>query len=777
MSQGTARFFSYLTLVGLMATVFVVPLMYFPFTLDVLELPKQAVLVLGACFSATCLMIQMFVESRSLPRPGVSMIFPVMLLVAVACSTVMSLYPSVSIIGQTGQQYTSLLTLVACLLLFTVAKDIAHRRLGYEYVMLALFASTTVSSVILIPALLGHSWLLVATNLGTPFTAGVYFLVVTLLICGRWFIAKGGEPTWYRWLANGASVVTMVVTLWLLLVLDLQILWILGLVGSGVLLIFAFLHADRWRDPIRFLPAFSWLVLMIIFTVANSPLTAKFPAEINLDQATTMQMARAMWADHGWWWGTGPGTFPLVYDQYRPVSLNATEYWNAPFISGHDWVTTQLATTGIVVVVCWILVVLSLLIGACVRIFVGRDRWRETVAVLAPWMVLTAAAFLYIQNVTLITVFWVLSGLLAGSLTDSHSVKDRAFQSRLLTVLATMLVAMVALVSLAIMVPVTVADIIFTRAMRMNTFATTTQELDRVILRTNSAIKMNAFNDAYYRNLAGVLVRRLAELTEEEAQDEARVQAIVVSIVNTVRQVTELSPYQALNWEMKGLAYHKLSEFVPDAVEPLQSAYEQTISLAPTNPNYRLSAAQAYIAVADYQVRFFESKDETIVAQAKADHTAALDKAEEHLAAALRLKSDFDVAKYYQSIVEDRRGDYVAAVTILESLREQYRGDTGIGLQLAALYMKQKDLSASRAELERVIDIDPGVLYAHWYLSLLNEQEGDLDAAITEMERVMEIDAMVEGGRERLMSLKTRRGDLVLESENEDAVIGPELAP
>jgi Tfp pilus assembly protein PilF len=90
----------------------------------------------------------------------------------------------------------------------------------------------------------------------------------------------------------------------------------------------------------------------------------------------------------------------------------------------------------------------------------------------------------------------------------------------------------------------------------------------------------------------------------------------------------------------------------------------------------------------------------------------------------------------------------------LELVRSQAPEDVGVGLQLGLLYLRQGKNELAQAELQRVLEFAPAYADAHWYLSVVFEQEGSLPNAITEVEKVLETNPDNVAVKTRLERLK-----------------------
>lgn len=713
LSQGV-----FLFVVGLL------PLVLAPWTSDALEPNKQLLLVIGVALALVTYLTSLVLAKHSLGRPNILSLALVALLIVTGLSAKASLMPASS--------WLEVLSLVTLMSLFFLAQALDRQPSFRSTLLIVLFTSATVLGLWELPAFFGARVGPFSHLLGTPHATAIYLLVSTTFGLGLWLNET-------KRAVQVAALVTAFMTFLMLLALDSGVLWALALVGSGSLLLVAVWQAEAFQGSLKLAPAMVLAVLSLVFLVFPSPLHSPFPQEVSPNLKTTLSVVTGAWNEGSVALGTGPGTFQLVYAKYAPLGVNRSDFWELIFDRGDSAVSTALATVGVGGVLAWLLFVLLLAAGAAKKLLKAETDWRSLPAVLAAWLVLVVAAFVYPQNLSLAGLFWVLSGVLAGRcFAVSETKASRAAQARLATMLVTVFAGAGLAIAVVVMLPRYQAEIAFARAVKLNTKVQSSADIDHVIQLLDKAAAANPDNDVYVRNLAGALLQRLANLSPEELADDAYVQSLIMTTIATATKATEISPANVLNWEVRGLVYRELLSVVPDAAAPAIQAYEQAVLLAPINPKYRVEAAKSYMAWADAQTPLTQNDDIGIANEARATQDQALSKTEEHLTTAIALKGDYAPAHYYLALLRQRQGNLAEAVRGLERVRAQAPGDVGVGLQLGLLYLRQGKNELAKAELERILVIAPAYANAHWYLSVVYEQTGDLEKAIQEVEKVLD---------------------------------------
>lgn len=748
--------------VGFLFLLFSVPLTILPWTSSALELNKQVVFVFVCGIAVTSLVIAHVLERQSFRRPGIFALTLIAFLGLSAMSAGTSLAPMTSWLGQGAQEYASVLTLFCFLGFVFLTQELQVNSKVFERALFASFGGSAVVVSIQLLTILGVSSGVFGGLVGTPHATAVYLLTFLSLICGLTLVGFRFSTQTLQRVFIGLGVFVFTGSLLLLLVLDSPTLWWLALAGSGITFLIALVHAERFQSPARFVPSMLLSIIAIIFLLLPTRLPSPFLREVSPNFTTTLGITTGAWNEGSVFFGSGPGTFSLVYPKYVPLDVNQSAFWDVIFDRGNAHVTTLLATYGLFGALAWIFLVLVVFGLAGRRLYLGESTWLHVVPVFVAWFMLAAAAFVYPQNFTLSACFWWLTASVIGQLSASAQVQhSESARARLATILVAIFVLVCAVSAFIITVPRYLAEVAYAKAVRLDTEASTPSEIDEVVSLLDKAGTRNPRNDAYYRNLSAALLKRLQVVSAEEAADDSYVQSLLAATIAASTRATEISPANVLNWDVRGMVYRDVLSVVPDAAEPSVDAYEMAIILSPTNPRYRVEVARAYLGIADAQNPLLQNEDKDVAAQAKDRKEEALRQAEEHLATAVALKPDYAPAQYYLALVHERMGDLAEAIRGLETVRAQAPQDVGVGFQLGLLYLRQGKNELAQMELQRVIELAPEYANAHWYLSVVYEQQGNMPAAIREVETVLTLnpdDVTVQARIDRLRAGQTNSG-------------------
>lgn len=241
---------------------------------------------------------------------------------------------------------------------------------------------------------------------------------------------------------RGALGAAALLFLFNLLIIDFNASWI-ALLGASVLL-FGLLLLDnaRMQDMARsrFGPRHWVAMVLVIFSLTmlmiQGPVIRGLNAspEVSPSLSGTLEIGRAVFAEgpRSVFFGSGPGTFGLLWGKYKDASINQTAFWGVRFTQGQSWITTLMPTTGVLgtaaflvfLAVALIIFLRALLSGAAAEDeddgmldegealpgTAGGDALAKPLFL--GFVSLAISAFLYPANPSLVLLFFLVIGVL-----------------------------------------------------------------------------------------------------------------------------------------------------------------------------------------------------------------------------------------------------------------------------------------------------------------------------------------------------------------------------
>ncbi len=752
-SEGLATYLSSATRVIVYLLLFFVPLFYLPFTIDILEINKQTLLLVFAFASALTWIGSMILQARFVFRRGWINVFPLVLLLTFFLSAWHSPAPFLSWVGGATQEYTSALTLLGLTVLFYVIVNTIYERATHRFVHAVLiFSALIVAGISLSQFFWGDHMF---NTIGTHNAVGIYLSTITVFSLAIWTSHKPSDSLMYEnsrgRLEQAGILLLSVLTFTYLLVIDYWMLWLVLEAGLAILFGFVLFRSKDFPSAGRFtLPVVLFVAALPFWLWLSSPFSISVPAEVTLNLRASTELAYRAFDQGFSIYGTGPGTYPFVYAKEHSPIVNQTEFFNTRFDRASSLWYTLLPTIGVLGFIAFLLFLLVFGIRGLTSILKsqGREQWLQASVAFVPWTMLILAASLYHFNMTLMAFLFFFTALMASQvLSDPKPARqNQTGVVRLVASLFFTVGTLGFLVGIFVVSQRYVAEVAFAKAVRADRQGTPITE---VVGWLDRAATLNRFDDRAYRVLAQALVIQVNEQLQDvsssaELTPESRtyVQGLVAAAVNASVRATELSSNNPANWVVRGTIYRELMPIVPNASTFAVSAFERLIELEPVNPANWNELGITYLAAAERERPLTVSENAQNAEQAKALVADYMKKAEEAFNKAIELKANYAPAHYQLSLAYERQGRLDDAIGKLESVARYNPQDVGVAFQLGQLYLRRDikgDSERAKNAFEYAISLAPSYSNARWFLASIYEQQGDVKAAIEQIEKVLEL--------------------------------------
>jgi tetratricopeptide (TPR) repeat protein len=301
------------------------------------------------------------------------------------------------------------------------------------------------------------------------------------------------------------------------------------------------------------------------------------------------------------------------------------------------------------------------------------------------------------------------------------------------------------------------AESAFAKAVRLDRSMVS---IDEVVSHLDKAATLNKYNDVYYRNLAQALLYKLDEVVAEDADGQTEtdntqlIQVLTSSSINAAKRATDVSPYNVLNWRVRGSVYRELMAFVSGADQFAKLSFERATQLEPNNPVGFVGLGRTHLATAALASKSLNSQDDSVRTQARQVINSELASAEEALRTAISLKSDYAQSHFYLALVFEEQGRLDEAFAKLDAVRQYNPLDVGVAFQMGQLAMRMEKYDRARLEFEHAIKLSPEFANARWFLASVYEIDGDADAAIEQIGEILKLQPNNEVARARLERLE-----------------------
>ncbi len=757
---------------------FLVPIFFLPWTTSVLEDNKQILLVVLTVVGLLAWLGQMVMSKQLSFKAGWLNLVPGLFFVVLLISSLTSIAGYQTWVGQASQEYASFLSTTMFLVIFYLLMNGASDTAVQRNVLFALLLSSTLAGLLGLLGMFNLFHLPFVFSQSNGFNTvgtmnGLASLLTLMMFVGLalWLVSQSGRDRiiplgGIGMFTRALIVIVTVINLITLIAIDFSVFWIINIIGVLLLGGFVFIQSQEFPNPRRFALPLVVLFVSILLLFLPTPLKLSLPLTVSPSYGTSWQIAKTTLgvSTKQLLVGSGPGTFLYDFLAYKPVTINASQFWSIHFDRAKSDFVTTLTHLGVLGGLLWLVLMIWVAAKAVQRLVFERDHeeWKMTYVLFVGWAVLFLSHLFYSSNMTMEFLLWGFTGLLASQVVLKVWSTDfsRSPKLGLATSFAFVVVAVGVIASLFVTGSRYAAEVAFAKAVAIDQSEDGT--LAEVIDQLNRAVRFNGLSDQYYRNLSSAylveardkIVAASAggqELTGEQTQDIAN---SVTLAINAATRATEIEPNSVSNWVVRGSVYRDVMSFAQGAEDLAATMFLNTIQLEPTNPVHYTNLGRVYLVVAERARALKTSKDPEAAKQAADQEVSLLSTAEQAFLKAIEQKRDYLPAHYYLAAVYERQGKLDQAAARLLALRNNNLADVGIAFQLSQLLIRLEQYDTATQELERILELNPDYSNALWYLASMYEISDRQGEAIDLIERVVQINPENELAKNRLARMR-----------------------
>jgi len=722
--------------ISIYALVFLMPLVFLPWTANVLEFNKQALLVILTFVSFFAWLLKVLVSGKA--KINISLAYaPMLLMTAVyLLSVIFSSWRYGSFWGWPQITSESLVTLVGFLLEYFLIINIFNKKEILKLAMALVFSGMAAVMYGVLQLLgffalpVGFTRSLTFNTIGGVVNLGMFasaMLPLTMMLL------ISSQKKWLKIVfAAGILLEGLAV-----LVVNASVVWWLVLGGSALIFTFAMQRRDlfdgRWLIVPMFFLASALLFGFFKFSIPGIP---ERTAEFFLNQKTSLQLVLKSLQTSPVF-GTGPGTFNNVFLKYRDASFNQGGFWNLNF----DWASskflTVLSTVGVLGGIAFIALIGFFIYFSFIFIFKKghsenqeKDAWNYGIGLLASFLVLSAGFFFSGSNMALDFTYFTVMALFAGLL---YSTKKEFVlkSSSIATLVFTFSITIIFVFGLGIMI---LEGQRYVSAAAYLDGAKNWQagKIQPALKRLDQAAVISPAVDLYWRDIAQAYIQNLNLISQDpnvSKDDKAKLAQISINkAVNAAKSATDNNPKSAANWDLRGSVYQSLIGIVQGTKDWAVDAFKEASKLDPSNPSYPLQSGISILKEIGSLSKEREDEKEGLFEEAKMYFAGALD-----------LKSDYAPAHFQMARLYLAQNKQNEAISYLEKAKQAAPRDAGLAFQLGSVYYQNKNYSKAADEFERAVLQSPNYSNALYFLGLCYDQLGEKDGAIVVFQKVLQL--------------------------------------
>jgi len=710
-----------------------VPFFFVPALSFSIDMSKTLLLVLGVFIAFSAYLIAA-VKKGEIALPSTRVLWAVLLIpLAFLVSALLSGSAHISLFGYGLEVGTWAFVTLGFVLMYLVA-CVSHTREKVFYSYLGLLAAfVIVAGLAIIKIFFGAGSFggVLSGNVFSPVGSlsdvAVFFgAAIVLLIMALEELPSRPRTKWLLGLG-------LIVSLFIVALSSVSTVWIGLLVFAFIYLLYAFSrsNADLPETVERKVSYSALFVLLVSLLFVWNPTVSSSGAHLsealagkwnitNLSVSpslsATYQVSRPVLKD-SLLLGSGPNTFDTDWLLYKPLAVNSTIFWNAPFTYGIGLLTTFLATTGVVGALLWALFIIFFTLLGMRAIF---SRGTDLVGHFLVSSAFAASLFLwivflfYVPSKAIFALAFILSGLFIGGARALGVVATKTIifrnSSKLAFVAVLLLVAMlVGNVAYGYMaVKQSVASYYYNKA------SIAAGQGDIEAARTDAVRAANlAPEDIYLSAVAQIGVARANAILTSTSTDQntarTNFQNALSETIAAAQAATQARPDNYANWITLGQLYESLVPAplsVAGAYDSAKSAYTEAQKHNPESP-------EPYYYLARLEV---ENKNSA--------------GARDLIKQALLKKNDYADAYYLLTQIEIADGNTDEAIKNAQTLTLLQPTNSGVFFQLGLLEYNKGDYQDAAAALAEALQISPDYANAKYYDALSLDKLGQHDQAL-----------------------------------------------
>ncbi|KPJ55429.1 hypothetical protein AMJ47_01025 [Parcubacteria bacterium DG_72] len=746
---------------------FLLPILFLPWTANVLDFNKQALLIFLVFISVFAWLLNVLISGRVKINLGLVHIPVGVLLLVYLVSTIFSSWRHGSFWGWPLVTSESLITVICLVLLYILVVNIFEKKEIFHFLSFMVFSAglacfygiLQLFGLYLIP--IGFTRAQSFNTLGSVNILGITAAVLLPLTIMMIIALK---KKLYRILFGIAALIFTIT----LLALNFYIAWWLVIAGAALIFAFGMQRRDLFDNRWLILPMFFLAIgLMFAFFRFSIPGMPQMPVEFFLRQAPTLKISTKALQENPVI-GTGPGTFSYVFAKHKDISFNQSDLWNTGFTWGSSKALTVLATVGALGALAFVVLLAVFLFYGTLFLFKKKEtddymfNWSLGLGVFISFMVLSISYFLYSSNLTLDFIYFA---LIASFIALIYSEK-KEFElkpSSLITLIFTFGITVTFVFGLGLFIlegQRYVSSVNYLSGISLWQKG----ETDLSLMKLERAVSISPGIDLYWRELAQAYLNNINIVANKQdlTIDERRqaVQASINRAVNAGKVSSDTNPASVENWSARGFVYQSMIGTVGGTKDWAVEAYKEAAKLAPSNP---IHPTQAGISILSHVALLGED--------ASQERSELLEEAANFFRKAIELKTDYAPAHFQLARVYLAQGRQDEMVLSLENAKQAAPFDVGLAFQLGLVYFQKQDYVKAAAELERAVVLNPNYANALYFLGLTYYELGEKNMAIALFERILELNPGHEVATRILENMKTGKRALAGISEPETPIV------
>ena len=700
--------------------VFLIPLFFLPFSQNVLDYQKGALLVTLVSLSLVCQIIKFLAQGKVSFNFHSLHFLVLFFLLVFGLSTLFSKSRTESFFGFPLTISQSFLTILFLAIFYLLINSLFEKK---EIFFLLFFFSASIFLATLFSTLQLFGKFILPfefskqTSFNTIGTQNSLAILLASLVFSFLILFSLSKRV-----IKFFFLVLTFLSIFFLLLLNFKISFLILLISSVFFLGFLTTKREVFSLPLLIFPLFFLAISIsfLLFEFYIFPVSPPF--EVFLGQRFSFEIALKSLKENPIF-GSGPSTFLYQFLKHKGTTLNDTIFWNERFLNSASKFLDILATTGILGTLSFLSLIFFSIYFGFLRIFKERTENSELLLFLAlflPILNFSISSFLYPSNLTFEFSYFFFLACFSNFLAD----RKKEFlikKENILSFLYSFCLIFIFVLDFVILISIFqryVGEVFYWKGI----LAWQRGNVDETISNLQRAINFSKI-DLYFRDLSQAY---LVKLNEKIQKGDQNIQTEAGQAINLSKIATDLNPANVANWSVRAFTYQTLAGMAQGAEDWAIKCYEEASKLEPSNPYYLTQKGVMLLR-------------KGILSQNEREREEFYNLAEDLFKKAIELKSDYAPAHFQLAMVYYNRGNLDEAISKMEETKNLAPFDVGLAFQLGVAYYQKENYQKAKEELERAISITPDYANALYFLGLTYDQLGEKSKAIEKFKRVSEL--------------------------------------
>jgi len=732
-------------LVFLKLTIFLMPLIFLPFTYEAFDFNKQNALWFFTFLTFTLWILKIVIIDRRLVYKRTPLDIPMIILSVVwLLSAILGVDWFSSFFGYYGRFTDAYLSTISFILFyFLIINNVEKKHiigLLNTFLLsscLALFAGILSLTGILtkiIGSAGGRLSMLNSLSFNTTagasepfalFAASIFILAVAL----HSYNIRGRKKLL---ILNSKYYVAGFLSFAVLILVNFALAWVTLSISLAALLMFALYIIYMNRDDekitveINLAPILIFFIVSILFLFLFAGTGSLFGVKLFREVVLPIDTAKVIiWNNFKIHpvFGFGPGNFAYAFSLARPATFNQNQFWQLRFDKAPMYIAELISTVGVAGLLAYLAVigVFFFITFIFLRNIFRTSQEESFVAFGFSFVALSlfVAQLLYLANTVLLFTFWfaltmaMLNWRFAFSKVFINKNVDLKAYKDISPILTTVLILVIFTFLLLTFLQgkYYIADINYNnyRLSGQLDFLQTAVKLAPHRINYNLALARHYINNSMpdIEMLSTVGQGDLSADKKEELQNN------IQKSIRATEAAVSAAPNSVMAWELLAAIYRDVRFIAVGSLDPAIKNFQKAVTLEPTNPILLTELARLYLA-------HNQTSDAVDV------FNSAIENKADYIDAHIGLAKTYDVL-----------GQTDKALLILEEINRVHPSAEVI-YESGRLYYNQNDFDSAIERFNRAIQLRPDYANAIYSLGLAYQKKGEKELALEQFNKLLE---------------------------------------